>query len=602
MRNPSQKKPFSDAEIQRLRKLHAMLDTEFDGEATNAHNAIRKILSDHGCSWIDLPELIALTDPKTANKEAMRKTSDRILELFHDRRGDTWACVTIENPRPHREVYRIKSDAMRRYIRQYCFELGKTLFGLPIILTDKDLKAQVDEYDARADFEGAEHEVHLRVGRNAGTYYIDLSNPVGQAVKATADDWVIVDEPSIYFRRGTKAQPLPMPQRGGNTDELGRFLNTSDASFTLAKGFILAALRGLPPFPVLNPIGAAGQTKTTFQNVVRSFIDPYDPMISGAPTRSDDLLVAAQHAYCQSWDNLSQLGRKFSDVMCGLATGMGVMQREFYTRGELSSFPKIARPQMINGVAEFITQPDLMDRTMGIELLELETFIPEESFWTEFRSAAPRIFAGFLDLLVIGLRNLPKVKLSPAGQKLRMADFVTFGVACLGQDFERLYIENRAITNQDLLQENALAQAIKLLVDTGGSFQGAIKDLIQRLRDLGYEPEIDQSKTLSSELKRLKPALFTGYGIKVLYLPRKNNVRPIKIFKPETPPPDTDKPADAPTPEPPKTADTMVAGLPTPKVRPRRADFRREQEQSVLSPPKPENTGQAKDDGTDSAR
>jgi hypothetical protein len=57
--------------------------------------------------------------------------------------------------------------------------------------------------------------------------------------------------------------PLPMPVQGGSIEELRPFLNLpAEDDFILVAAWLLAALRGQGPYPVLAISGEQGSAKT----------------------------------------------------------------------------------------------------------------------------------------------------------------------------------------------------------------------------------------------------------------------------------------------------------------------------------------------------
>src|SRR5262245_52800193 len=68
--------------------------------------------------------------------------------------------------------------------------------------------------------------------------------------------------------------PLPLPQKGGTLESLRKLLRGNDDDFVITVSWLLAALRGHPPFPVLALAGPPGAAKSTMVTVLRDLIDP----------------------------------------------------------------------------------------------------------------------------------------------------------------------------------------------------------------------------------------------------------------------------------------------------------------------------------------
>src|SRR5207248_884048 len=125
-----------------------------------------------------------------------------------------------------------------------------------------------------------------------------------------------------------------------------------------------------------------------------------------------------------SFDNISVIPEWLSDALCSLSTGSGFRTRKLYKDSEEKIFDP-QRPVIFNGIVDFVTRPDLLDRSLILNLPEIkdEKRRQEAELDREFNCAKPRILGGLLDAAVTALRNLPLTK----PDKLhRNADFAVF--------------------------------------------------------------------------------------------------------------------------------------------------------------------------------
>jgi hypothetical protein len=181
---------------------------------------------------------------------------------------------------------------------------------------------------------------------------------------------------------------------------------------------------------------------------------------------------------------------------------------------------------ILNGITEFVTAPDLVDRSIILPLRHVSKRRTESSFWAEFENMHGRIFGALLDLMVNGVRDLPTVQLAnPA----RMADFVAWCVACGLENFEEIYQQNLLDSTLAVLDGDPLASGIKALMRKRKTpWVGTASQLADALKNFACEAP-GNMRAFSVELRKLEPALRTGLGITVEFLKRRNDTRPIQI-------------------------------------------------------------------------
>src|SRR5262249_20530678 len=136
------------------------------------------------------------------------------------------------------------------------------------------LRRAQELFEARGLFDGAELPVHLRVAEHCGRLYLDLCDRAWRAVEIDPQGCRGVSRPPPPVHRTRGSQPLPLPKRGGNIDELRPFLNVDPQGWTLIKAFLVAAVRPGVPCPILVAKGEQGAGKTTACRVISALLDP----------------------------------------------------------------------------------------------------------------------------------------------------------------------------------------------------------------------------------------------------------------------------------------------------------------------------------------
>jgi hypothetical protein len=206
-------------------------------------------------------------------------------ELFHTSTGTAYADLLIDG---HRETWPVRSPRFRAWVRRRYFEKTRDA------LSARDLNSALNLIEARAQFEGPERMVHIRVAEHEGHIYLDLADRAWRAVEIGPDGWRMIKEPPVRFRRPAGLLPLPIPARGGALAQLTSFLNLADEDDrVLVNTWLLAALRPAGPYPLLSISGEQGSAKTVLSKMLRALVDPNCAPVRSLPREDRDLFIAA---------------------------------------------------------------------------------------------------------------------------------------------------------------------------------------------------------------------------------------------------------------------------------------------------------------------
>ena len=110
------------------------------------------------------------------------------------------------------------------------------------------------------------------------------------------------------------------------------------------------------------------------------------------PNSERDLYVQAQNNYVLSFDNQRTLHKRHSDWLCRMVTGGGYSTRRLYTNSEDEVF-SASRPIILNGITQIADQPDLIDRSIfiNIPVIDKNTRKPEKELLNSMNSLNPMI-------------------------------------------------------------------------------------------------------------------------------------------------------------------------------------------------------------------
>jgi hypothetical protein len=417
------------------------------------------------------------TEKEKQTQQDVLLTVAAAVELFRTADEDAYAIIPING---HRETRAIRSKGFRRWL---CHEFYKSQKKGP---QPEAVSSTLQVLEAKAQFDGPERPVWVRIAEHDGAIYIDLGNEQWEATKITTTGWEVVADPPVCFRRNRSMTSLPYPVKGGSINELRPFLNVgSDADFILAVAFLVGCLRHRGPYPVMVLNGEQGSAKTTLARILAALIDPSTSPLRSSPREVRDLMIAALNSWVLAFDNLSGVSDWLSDAMCRLSTGGGFSTRELYTDRDEIIF-EATRPIILNGIDTLAHRQDLADRSLIFNLpqIEDEARRPESKIWIAFEAAQPRILGALLDAVSMALRNIDSVKLSSLP---RMADFALWVTAAepalpwSAGSFMKAYMGNRAEAVELSLEADCVAVAVREHMADKSTWTGKPSELYEEL-------------------------------------------------------------------------------------------------------------------------
>jgi hypothetical protein len=395
-------------------------------------------------------------------------------ELFHTAAGTAFADLLIDG---HRETWAIRGKRFRAWLRHRIYrETGAAPSA-------EAIRSALDLLEARAEFEGPERAVHVRIAEHDDHIYLDLADEHWRAVEVGRDGWRVVVAPPVRFRRAGGLLPIPAPERGGSIEILASFLNLPKRDdFVLVVAWLLAALRARGPYPLLAVSGEQGSAKTVLAKLLKAMIDPNVAPVRTLARDERELMIAANNGHLLAVDNLSNLPIRMSDALCRLASGGSFAVRRLYSDSDEVLF-QAARPILLNGIEEVINRPDLADRAIFLSLPPIEESQrrPETELWRKFEYARPAILGALLDAMVVGLRELPAVHLP---RLPRMADFALWATACEAASwpsgtFSRAYETNRRAAVESVIDADPVAVCVRDIMAKQSAWIGTAADLLR---------------------------------------------------------------------------------------------------------------------------
>jgi len=456
----------------------------------------------------DLPKKAGKRPPQRDDLIALADDA----ELFHTPQGIPYATFAVGS---HHETHRLTSRGFREWLaHQYYREHGGSA-------NTQAVQDACTALAGRARYAGPEHPVFIRLAEIDDTIYLDLCDAAWRVVAIDADGWRIITDAPVRFRRTRGMLALPTPVDAGTLETLKtrrRFFNLlPEADWILIQAALIAAMRPRGPYPILAFRSEQGSGKSTRMKMMRSLIDPNTAPLRTMPRDERDLMIAASNGHYMNFDNVSTIPAWLSDAFCRLSTGGGFATREMYADDD-ETILDAQRPILLNGITDFATRSDLLDRLIVVDLpripdSERQT---EAALWLAFEQVRPAIIGALLTAVSTAMRNLPTTTLATMP---RMADFalwVTAAAPALGwkpDTFLTAYTKNRANAHELAIESSLVAATLIRFIEREGQWEGRASDLLAALTphaDEATSKHRDWPKDatrLSSELRRLAPNL-----------------------------------------------------------------------------------------------
>ena len=466
-------------------------------------------------TYLRANDLIA--EPESTATVLVKLALENGLKLWHDPEGNPWATLRVNG---HVEHHRLKTKAIRRYLAHVYYEQNK---GAP---NSQAVQDALMTLEAKAVFDGPEHDTYTRLAEVDGVIYLDLANDRWEVVKLSGDGWAVVDADAVpvRFRRPRGMLPLPTPKPGGSLLTLADLLNVKPDSrdLKLIVAWLLQGLRGTGPYPVLVLTGGQGSGKSTAAKMLRALLDPNVSPLRSLSRDERDLFIAAVNGWALAFDNISGLSQWTSDALCKLSTGGGLSTRELFSDDDETLLDAL-RPVVLNGITDFVDKQDLVSRALQVHLPAIPEANrkPEAAIWKQFDDAHPSIMGALLDIVVQGLQRLPTTTLETLP---RLADFALWATACetpLGWPpgaFTKAYQGAQDDLIRDALDAEPVAVALLKLPQYGDGLTTEWTLTASELLELLNEVEGHKDRRppkgwpgaahiLSGTLKRIAPAL-----------------------------------------------------------------------------------------------
>lgn len=414
----------------------------------------------------------------------------------------------------------------------------------------------VDYFLAHALASKNKKTIYSRIAKVGDEIVYNLNNEARQYVVVSAErpcleNEIEVSQKDCAFISNSLMgeQMIPKIKKEHNLyDLLSPFLNMDEDSKKLLTVCLVAWFIQDIPKAVILLQGEQGSGKTFLTSLIQKIVDPVTHETLNSLDTKEDLGVALATHYVMAVDNITDLPKGVSDLLCQASTGGSMLKRTKYSNFDASvvSFKNCV---LLNGITIENARLDLRDRIVGFELPTLsKKYVSAKTLEKEFDEKLPYILGQIFYVLSQAMKIYDELEYV---ESPRLVDFFTWGRAIAtvvfgtDQEFIEIFLRNKGFVFEELVQSDPLGNAMKIYLNSLTSFPCKVNstELYKKLMDIARINHINMnserwvtgSQELSNKLKTLVPAFRgMGYSIVIDSNNKSNGVRYIRIGKTET--------------------------------------------------------------------
>ena len=430
-------------------------------------------------------------------RDEKRSVADLLADIAHQ--DSEFALDSNRNPYSlfkkdnHIEIYRLSNPNYHKILRyKYYEEYKKTV-------PKEAIQQVIDLLEAKASFDGKEYPIELRVTKYGNSFYYNLCDSDWNVVEISDDGIQIIPQTVPLFTKNNVMKEQVLPDL--NVDPLIlKDLIKKHYRFTTEDDLILYTLYLVTCFipniarPLLLVHGEKGSAKSTLLRLTKSLVDPSAIELNSLSNKRDDLAINLSNHHLVAYDNLRTLSKEISDLLCVAVTGGSFTKRKLYSDEE-ETVLSFKRTILMNGIGLVANQPDLLDRSIIIELQRIpETeYQPEEIIYDNFENDKSKILGCIFQLVQSAKRIRPSIELK---QVKRLADF-TYWLASVAQAFgitqEQLFeiLDRKEEAMMiEIVEANIVVSVLMKFMSNKCEYVGSVAELLRDLETFIYERNI----------------------------------------------------------------------------------------------------------------
>lgn len=309
-------------------------------------------------------------------------------------------------------------------------------------------------------------DVYVRTAGNLeeGIEY-SLKDKKQRVVIIDKDGWHLSTDAKHKFLHSSASKPQVIPKRcEKNPIELLKpFLNLKGNDLIIFVIWLIQAFcAGNHSALLLSAERGGGKSSTS--RIIRTIVEPSGVDVSYLSKNKEELLNTLSNLYLVCFDNVRDITKEQSDLLCSAITKGTATKRALYTNNEMY-VQKLHNTIVINGISVIPKESDLAERFLVVNLKKLtpEKMRREKDLWDSFNNELPYILGAIFETLSKAMRHFETLSLENMPRMAdSFADMIAIALA-LGiseEEFRAIYTENVDKMNK-LRADTPLVEAVR---------------------------------------------------------------------------------------------------------------------------------------------
>lgn len=276
---------------------------------------------------------------------------------------------------------------------------------------------------------GKSFQVHTRFFQCGNKVVIDLCQDNDLVIEIQNGNWRVIRKGNYKFHRTDEMLPLPTPSSNGNFFDLFKVLSIvrHEYKIMITTWTVTSVLTEIQR-PLLLMHGPKGSAKSSTAQILQRIIDPLNHGGLYLNDKDDDISLTLEQYSMPFFDNLTQVKKSGSNILCQAVTNGARAKRKNYDDKKLivTRYPK--KPIIITAINCPYAASDLLDRTIPIEYFPLnqKTRKVQSQVDQQFDELHPSILGGLCDILA---EALVKENAIVENSDYRLMDWARYGLA-----------------------------------------------------------------------------------------------------------------------------------------------------------------------------